>query len=220
MVKTAAIIFDLDGTLLDTLQDIATAANAVLRRHGGVEHPLQNYAGFVGEGVRVLVQRIFPGHQPPPLLDLYCRHFLEAYEDYWDHHCQPYAGIVEMLSQLAAAALPMAVLSNKPHPLVLRFVERYFPDGMFSQVYGERPGVARKPDPTAALDIAGQLRVDPSKMLFVGDTPIDIQTGKAAGMKTAAVTWGFRSPSELVTEQPDLLINHPSELVEHVLASF
>jgi len=220
MAKTAAIIFDLDGTLLDTLQDIATAANAVLRRYGFAEHPLESYSNFVGEGLKVLVKRILPGQHPPHFLELCCRHFLEAYEDCWDLRCRTYDGVVDMLSQLSEANLPLAVLSNKPHSMVLRFVERYFPAGVFSPVYGERQGVARKPDPAAALEIAGQLRIDPSTMLFVGDTPIDIRTGQAAGMKTAAVTWGFRSQSELVREQPDLLINHPSELVEHVLASF
>ena len=220
MANTAAIIFDLDGTLLDTLQDITIAANTVLRRHGFAEHPLESYANFVGDGLKVLVQRILPGKHPQHLLDLYCRHFLEAYEDCWDKHCQTYDGVDEMLSQLSEAAIPMAVLSNKPHAFVLRFVERYFSEGVFSLVHGQRQGVARKPDPTAALDIARQLRSDPEAIFFVGDTPIDIHTGRAAGMKTAAVSWGFRSSSELIKEQPDFLINHPSELFQHVLASF
>lgn len=216
ITNLAAIIYDLDGTLLDTLRDIAETANVVLQQHGFPTHPLEAYATFVGDGLGVLMERILPVNHSAQLREQCCQRFLEVYEHWWDRHSRPYDGVGAMLARLSAAHLPLTVLSNKPHAFTVRMVERFFPEGPFSLVYGQRQGIARKPDPWAALDIARRLHANPAEMLFVGDTPIDIRTGKAAGMKTAGVTWGFRSARELLAERPDFLINHPSELKEHV----
>jgi phosphoglycolate phosphatase len=219
MTTGPSIIFDLDGTLLDTLGDIADTANAVLDHYGFPQHPFDTYRHFVGEGLRLLMQRSLPVSDDEELLNESCRLFLGLYQDRWHLHCRPYPGIVEMLNNLAAYGANMAVLSNKPHEFTVQFIHRFLPANHFSLVYGQRPGIARKPDPAVALTIASHFQVPPQALYFVGDTPIDIRTGKAAAMKTVAVTWGFRPSSELEREHPDLLINHPCQLEQHVISS-
>lgn len=214
-----SIIFDLDGTLLDTLGDIADTANAILDHFGFPQHSFESYRHFVGDGVRMLMRRSLPSDTDEALLHESCRLFLGLYEERWYLHCRPYPGIIEMLDKFAAYGANMAVLSNKPHQFTVKFIERFLPASLFSLVYGQRPGIARKPDPSVALTIASHFQVPPQALYFVGDSPIDIRTGKAAAMKTVAVTWGFRPSSELEREHPDLLINHPCQLEQHVLSS-
>jgi phosphoglycolate phosphatase len=219
MTTGPAIIFDLDGTLLDTLGDIADTANAVLDHFGFPQHSLDSYRHYVGDGLSLLMQRSLPVSGDEALQSESCRLFLKLYQERWHLHCRPYPGIVEMLDKFVACGANMAVLSNKPHEFTLQFVHRFLPGSVFSLVYGQRPGIARKPDPAVALTIASHFQVSPQSVYFVGDTPIDIRTGKAAAMKTVAVTWGFRPSHELETESPDLLINHPCQLEQHVLSS-
>lgn len=219
MATGLSIIFDLDGTLLDTLGDIADTANAVLDHFGFPQHSLDSYRHYVGDGLKVLMQRCLPIGSDEALQSESCRLFLKLYQDHWQLHCHPYPGIVEMLDKLAACGVKMAVLSNKPHEFTVQFVHRFLPGSIFSSVYGQRPGIARKPDPAVALTIASHFQVIPQLVYFVGDTPIDIRTGKAAAMKTVAVTWGFRPSYELEMESPDLLINHPCQLEQYVLSS-
>lgn len=211
-----SIIFDLDGTLLDTLYDIAGTANAVLERHGFPVHAHQEYKRFVGDGLSVLIQRITPPGTEETILNSCYQLFIQLYATNWMNNCRPYNGIEDMLVAIKKQGISVAVLSNKPHAFTKLFVERYFPREAFACVYGQRAGVAKKPDPTVALEIAESLGVRPGEMIFVGDTPIDIRTGKASGMITVAVTWGFRSIHELRKENPDIIINSPMELLQYV----
>jgi len=212
----SSIIFDLDGTLLDTLYDIAETANATLVHHGFPPHPQKEYRRFVGDGLAVLIERISPKATTHTLLESCRQMFLQLYADNWCKNCRPYPGIEDLLSAIVKRSISISVLSNKPHAFTQLFIDRYFPAVPFSPIYGQREGVARKPDPTVALQIAHQQKLLPEKMLFVGDTAIDIRTGKAAAMATAAVTWGFRSADELQREQPDILVNTPLDLLQYV----
>lgn len=212
----SSIIFDLDGTLLDTLADIAETANAVLACHGFPGHPPEAYRHFVGDGMDRLIERITPEGVAGHVHEECCRLFLKLYRENWQKTCCPYPGIVEMLTALEKQRTRMAVLSNKTHAFTTLFVDRFLPGQYFSCVYGHREGFAKKPDPTVAFEIAGKLRVDPANMLFVGDTGVDIKTGKAAGMTTVGVTWGFRGIQELQANNADLIINSPMELLQYV----
>ena len=211
-----SIIFDLDGTLLDTLIDIAVTANAVLASRGFPTHPTDAYKHFIGNGLGMLVQRMVPQGTEEYICKDLKKMFSELYLENWKKNCRQYDGIGNMLKSLQEKDAGLAVLSNKPHAFTTMFVDRYFPKGLFSCVYGQREGVAIKPDPTVALAIAEQLGQNPRDMCFVGDTAVDIRTGKASGMSTIGVSWGFCSIHELQGERPDLIINSPLELLQYV----
>ncbi len=210
-----AILFDLDGTLLDTLDDLADAGNLALAQLGFPPHPREAYKYFVGDGVETLVRRALP---PDRLDEATVREGTErmrqAYAERWACKTQPYPGVPELLDALAARALPMAVLSNKPHPFTQLCVERLLPRWTFAAVVGAQPTMARKPDPAGARAIAAQLGVSPDAVLYLGDTNTDMQTAVAAGMYSVGVLWGFRSADELRASGARTLIAHPLELLE------
>ncbi|HZI09745.1 MAG TPA: HAD family hydrolase, partial [Myxococcus sp.] len=186
-----AVLFDLDGTLLNSLGDIADAMNHALAHHGLPTHPEASYLRFVGEGVKELVRRAVPeGHEA--LLEP----VLAAYRVHYDAHLfdrtAAYPGIPGVLSALEEEGVRLGVLSNKSDGFVKRLVAKLLPGVPFAAVYGERPGIPRKPDPTAALALAAELGVAPRECGFVGDTAVDMDTARAAGMYGVGVTWGFR----------------------------
>ncbi len=205
-----AVLFDLDGTLVDSLADIAGSMNRTLVRRGHPPHRVEAYRGFIGEGVEHLVRRALPGASPDELAQV-----LAAYRaDYLEHlfdGSPPYPGIPELLQALRARGVPLAVLSNKAEPATVKLAEGLFP-GLFAQVRGERPGTPKKPDPTAALALAAALGVAPADCAFVGDTAIDMKTARAAGMVPVGVAWGFR-PEELVPHGAAHVLSHPRELL-------
>jgi len=185
-----AVIFDLDGTLLDSVGDIAAAVNLVLAEVGLPVHPLSAFYQMVGEGAELLLQRaVAPAELRPEWLVRYKALYLQRMYD------QPrvYPGAAAALEQLVAAGLPLAVLSNKPHQATVALVRHYFPVVPWRAVAGQRPDWPRKPDPAAALDLCRQLSVSPSDCWFVGDTSVDLQTARNAGMQPLGVTWGFRA---------------------------
>lgn len=186
-----AVIFDLDGTLVDSLGDIADAMNHALAHHGLPVHPESAYLRFVGEGVKELVRKAVPaGHEAlhEPVLATYRAH----YDTHLFDRTRPYPGVLEVLAALAGQGTRLAVLSNKSDGFVKRLAARLLPGVPFGAVYGERPGIPRKPDPTAALGLAAELGVPPGACGFVGDTAVDMETARAAGMYGVGVTWGFR----------------------------
>jgi len=213
------IIFDLDGTLLDTLEDLAHAGNQVLGDLGFPQHQVESYRYFVGDGLRVLMERIVPSSCPAEEIDRYCERFKEIYSQCWDKHSRPYPGIEKMLARLQQGGLNLAVLSNKPHKFTTTYIDRFFPDCRFAVVFGQREGVPKKPDPAGALEISERLAVRPGDCLYVGDTAVDMQTGKAAGMFTVGVLWGFRDKAELQQNNADLIVKHPMEIVDHVISA-
>jgi phosphoglycolate phosphatase len=211
----SAVLFDLDGTLLNTLEDLADSMNAVLRGHGFPEHPVDAYRYFVGEGTEELVRRTLPSDALGA--ELMHRYLLDLEAEYgrrWAIKTRPYPGIPEMLDALEAQGLPKAVLSNKPDPFTRLTVARLLDPWRFHPVRGARPGVPRKPDPTGALAIAAELGTAPAACLYVGDTSTDMQTATAAGMYPVGATWGFRPAEELTDSGARRLIDHPAHLLE------
>lgn len=215
---TSAILFDLDGTLLDTLEDIADAMNYVLGALGHAAHPLDAYRRFVGEGVRLLVQRALPeAARDERTIERGVALMKERYGTHLFNKTQPYRGIEALLAELDARALPLAVLSNKLDEPTRLLVDHFFGVARFAAVRGQRDGVPRKPDPTAALEIAHELEIAPGEWLYLGDTPTDMQTAASAGMVAVGVAWGFRSPDELVRHGADHVITTPDELCSLLL---
>jgi phosphoglycolate phosphatase len=209
------VIFDLDGTLLDTLEDIAAAMNQALGALGEPQHGLEDYRGFIGEGVRVLAERAAPAlaadaARLEALIEIYRGH----YADQLVGHTRPYPGIDALVDALAARGVPLGVLSNKPDAPTRALVERFFP-GRFRVAWGQREGVPRKPDPTAAIAIAGELGVAPATTFFVGDTGIDMRTAVAAGMVPVGVAWGFR-PEELRATGAARVLERAEELLDYL----
>ena len=208
------VIFDLDGTLLDTLADIGNSANEVLRKLGAPEHPLAAYRDFVGSGVRVLMERILPPElHTPEVCDKCVARFAEIYDQRWNRDSQPYAGVVSLLEELTVRQIPMAVLSNKPQRFTEACVAHYFGRWKFAAVVGQRDGVPRKPDPTSALEIARQIGVAPESCLYLGDTNIDMETARSAGMYPVGAAWGFRSVTELKQSGAAAIAYHPCDVL-------
>ncbi len=211
-MRFRAVIFDLDGTLADTLSDIAEAMNRALAAHDLPTLEPDAYRSLVGEGVERLVERSVPIDQPdlvgPVLEDLkryYTAHMLDK--------TTAYSGVPELLDRLTERGLPMAVVSNKPEPATRSMVERMFDRWRFAAVVGGTDGVPLKPDPTVVLKIASALGVEPSACVYLGDTMTDMQTAVAAGMYPVGVLWGFRDRDELLAHGAKALIEQPLDLL-------
>lgn len=210
-MRFSAAIFDLDGTLIDSLADIGTSMNAALAAHGLPTHPIADYRQFVGEGVEVLTRKA-SGNHPTLQADVLAT-YRGLYAANLFGHTAPYAGVQDLLAELRTLPIQLAVLSNKPHASTQQLVAALFADVPFRAVYGQRIEVPRKPDPTAALAIAADLAVRPMDCVFIGDSAIDMQTANNAGMFAVGVTWGFRSRAELLEFGAHAVIDVPQELL-------
>lgn len=208
-----AVMFDLDGTLLDTLDDIADSANKILTRHGYPTHSNDDYRYFVGDGVRMLVRRVLPeSARSDQLMEKMHREFREEYGRNWKAKTKPYDGVPEMLDGLAARRLKFAVLSNKPDDFTKQCVKELLPMWRFDIVLGHHDRLPPKPDPTGALQIADQLGIAPEKFLYLGDTATDMKTAVRAGMFPVGVLWGFRPLSELKAGGARAIIEKPQDV--------
>jgi phosphoglycolate phosphatase len=207
-----AVLFDLDGTLVDSLADIADALDVVLRELGHPTHSLEAYRRFVGEGARELVRRALPSSASSQLDDALAR-YKARYRTHLVEKTQPYEGIAQLVAELRARGVPLAVVTNKPHDAAIEVVERLFSSGTFEIVLGQKDGVPHKPDPTGPRSILRALDVLPADALFVGDSDTDMRTAFNAGMRAVGVTWGFRARAELEASGAEHLVDHPSEIL-------
>jgi len=209
-----AILFDLDGTLLNTLEDLGDAVNRVLTRAGLPVHSLHAYRHFIGDGVVMLMSRALPEDKRN---DETIRNLVEAFrKDYgenWNVKTKPFEGVPGMLDALVRRRIRMAVLSNKPHAMTRRCIEELLPEWTFEVVLGQRENVPRKPDPSGALEAADHLNLLPKQILYLGDSAVDMLTARAAGMFAVGALWGYRSMDELKGAGAQALIDRPEDVL-------
>ena len=209
-----AVIFDLDGTLLDTLEDLGDAVNRVLSALELPVHPIDAYRFFVGDGVTKLITRALPENKRDAETVQSCLEAFSAdYDRHWNVKTRPYDGVGALLDALTARGLKRAILSNKPHEFTQLCVREFLPKWSFDAVIGQREGVPLKPDPAGALEIARTLGIPPAGFVYLGDTAVDIKTAIAAGMTPVGVLWGFRPAKELRESGAKILIEQPLEVL-------
>ena len=209
-----AVMFDLDGTLADTLTDLVEAGNDLRAAFGHEPLPAETYRYLVGHGAPFLARRALDLAENDPRLDAATQHFRTHLLEHGHKHTKPYPGIAEMLDALVSRGVKLAVLSNKPHDPTVDVVQRVFADWPFVDVRGHRPEAPPKPEPTVALEIAALTGIAPEHWCFVGDSGVDMQTGVNSGICPIGVTWGFREVAELREGGARHLIDEPGQLLE------
>ena len=210
-----AAVFDLDGTLLNTLADLADSGNELLASYGMAPHPEPAFRYFVGNGSRKLMERILPGKSPEQIDEALGR-YKAIYEKHLTAKTMPYAGISETLSALKARGVRMAVCTNKHISAAEALIRKYFPADTFDTFEGDRPGVPRKPDPAHVRIVLEKMGVRPEETVYLGDSGVDMQTAVNAGALPVGVLWGFREKDELMENGAQILLSKPSELLEKV----
>lgn len=208
-------IFDLDGTILDTLEDLCIGMNHALRAHAMPERSLDEVRRFVGNGIRKLVERAVPEGTAAQTIDSVYEAFTVYYAQHCTDHTKPYEGVEQLLRTVRAAGMQTAVVSNKADYAVQTLCADYFP-GMFDAVVGEREGVRRKPCPDSVNTVLEKLGVSPGQAVYIGDSDVDIETAKRAEMPCISVNWGFRTTEFLIEHGAEQILSAPAEL-EHVL---
>ncbi len=207
------VIFDLDGTLLNTIADLGTACNQALQQLGYLQHPIEHYPRLVGNGVNKLIERALPvGEQTETNVQRMRSVFIPYYNEHNCVYTCPYEGIPAVLEALKAQGMLLAVASNKYHAATEKIVQHYFPT-TFDMVLGERTGVPRKPHPQIVEDIRAALGVETAEILYVGDSDVDIRTAQAAGVSHVACTWGFCAEDTLRHEQPEHIAHQPLDIL-------
>ena len=215
-----AAIFDLDGTLVDSLEDIADSVNETLSAHGFPVHPLRSYLHFVGNGSRTLIQRALPQDKASEaLVDEILAEYKERYGQNILHKTRPYDGIMDMLGALRRQGIPMGICTNKHQSAAADIVGGLFPEGMFREVIGDQPGLPRKPDPSKALRMAKHFGAAPEEIAYFGDSNVDMETATRAGFLPIGVLWGFRSKEELIEGGAKVILSHPMEIFDKIVFS-
>ncbi len=216
-----AIIFDLDGTLLNTLADIADSVNRTLAEYHFPIHPSDAYRFFIGSGWKLLVTRALPENQRSEQLIAECvLRSSKIYQDNWNKQTRLYEGIPELLDNLLRKKIPLAVLSNKPHDFMLKCADFYLRKWQFKILMGQRDNFPLKPDPASALEVAKRIGLPPAAFLLVGDSAVDIETAKAAGMHPVGAAWGFRGPQELQESGCHTLVQQPLDILSLLFQCF
>jgi phosphoglycolate phosphatase len=212
-----AFIFDLDGTLIDSLDDLADAVNLMLGQHGYPLQPREVFPQYIGDGVHKLVERALPeSARDAETIAVCTADYQRHYEATWNVKTKPYHGILETLTALRESGMKLAVLSNKPHRFTLLCCEHFFAEGTFDMVLGQRSNVPRKPDPAGVIEIAETLGLTVTDCCYIGDSGIDMETATRAGMLAVGVRWGFRDEEELLAHGAQVLVNSPEELIQLV----
>ncbi len=207
-----AAIFDLDGTLVNSLEDLADATNYALKSFNQPEKELQAFPQMVGEGTRTLIKRALD-NENPELIEKVLLKMREKYMQICLNKTRPYKGLVEVVTEFAKRKIKLAVLTNKDQKMAEKIVSHFF-DGFFQIVKGTTDAVPVKPEPFEALQVLAKLGVKPEETIFVGDSKTDMQTAKAAGIKAVGVSWGFRDKKELTEAGAEKIIDEPSQLLK------
>jgi len=215
MKKYKAILFDLDGTLLDSLNDIANAANRVLSKRQFPAHPVDAYKYFVGDGTKTLFARALPeDKRSDSIIQICMKEFEQEYSKNWNDETSLYPGIEEMLDLIQDHGFKMAILSNKPQEFTQYCVDAFLYKWPFEEVSGFQTSLPPKPDPSAALTIARRMGISPASFLYLGDTGVDMKTAVSAGMYPIGALWGFRSSDELTENGAKVVVDHPLEVAD------
>ena len=218
MKKFRGVIFDLDGTLLDTLDDLADAMNSVLQKHGFPIHAVASYKLFIGHGLRNLVKNALPDtNRDDTTIDKCLEEMKKTYSQHWANKTHIYEGIGELLDELSRMNIKLGVLSNKADNFTKLMVKHFLGKWHFEAVYGEREGMPRKPDPQGAIEISNIMRINPNEIIYVGDSGSDMLTAANAGMFGVGVLWGFRDKQELIENGAKATISHPLEIIALML---
>ncbi len=215
-MKYTLVIFDLDGTILDTLEDLTDGVNYALSECGYPVRTIEEVRSFVGNGIRKLIERALPSDTPEAEIDRVHGIFSPYYKAHCDVKTRPYDGIPEMLQMLRDAGVLTAVLSNKGDFAVQPLIRQYFPD-LFTIAFGERAGIPRKPAPDAVFEILERMGVDKSDTVYIGDSNVDIETAQNAGLPCICVDWGFRDRAQLIEAGADTIVSTPEELLKAII---
>ena len=216
-MEIKAVIFDLDGTLLNSIEDIADANNMMLQEFGHPIHSLKKYVTWIGNGARTLVEASLPLEKRNGNTSHYVNRFEYYYSENLNVKSNLYPNIDKVLDMLTEKHIPFAIHTNKPQHLTQIVVEHYLKNWSFSNVLGQSPRFPRKPDPSGALYLALQLGCPPQNILFVGDSLVDMQTAKSAGMIPMGVSWGFGKPAD--SDNNIKMVHRPQEMIDYLLAN-
>ncbi len=214
MIK--GVVFDLDGTLLATLESIAKSGNEMLKHFSLPEAPVSQYGAFAGDGADVLVERAlrYAGDTTLSHLEEAKKKYRECFKEFCAYHVEPYDGILEMLDGLCEQGIKLAVFTNKPHENAVKLMKEYFPKHPFTHVLGQCDAYPRKPDPKGIFQITSDWGVKCEECIYVGDSDVDMKTGKRANCLTVGVLWGFRTKEELLANGADRVISNPIDLLQ------
>ena len=213
MKKYKGVIFDLDGTLLNTIEDLGDTVNKVLEEFSLPTFTYAEYKLKVGGGIKNLVINSFPENTSQEIIDEGLKLFDLYYEKNYKNKTRPYKGILEVLDELKERGIKLAVNSNKRDDYTKLLVDKFFPDIGFLKVYGDREGVVKKPDPHSALEIAEFMNLEAGEVLYIGDSNVDILTAKNAAMDSVGVLWGFRDREEFNKYGADFIVGDPKEIL-------
>lgn len=213
-----AVIFDLDGTLVDSLADLSDSVNLMLESYGFPTHEMEQYRYFVGNGSKKLMERTLPRDKAASaeFVEEALVKYKAIYKERLLEKTRPYNGVRELLAELKSRGIPLAVCTNKHNDAALTIVKILFAPGTFEEVLGDRPGFPKKPNPATPLEIASHLGVKPDEVAYLGDTSVDMETAVHAGFLPVGVLWGFRPEEELVKSGAKILLKAPLELLEKV----
>lgn len=215
-MKYTAVLFDLDGTLINSLEDLADSANEALRKHGFGTHPTNAYKKFVGNGIRNLIKNALPDGTGDSTIDNILEDYRNIYNQNYVNKTRPYYGIHEMLESLKKLDVKMGICSNKPHKPTNEIVEKVLGKQYFEVIFGEREGVPKKPDPASLIEAAEYLGVEPGQTIYLGDSGGDMESAVRAGMLPAGALWGFRDKEELTRCGGQIILTSPIELVDFI----
>ncbi|MFW5757228.1 MAG: HAD family hydrolase [Bacteroidota bacterium] len=211
------VIFDLDGTLLNTLDDLSESANKVLKKHHLMQHSREDFKRFIGSGARKLIESMLPeDKREDSFIDQLLLEFKTEYGMNCDNKTVPFPGIISLVNLLHEGGIKMTVLSNKPHELTLKCCQSFLPVDMFEEIMGQKEGKPRKPDPTTALELAKRMELEPEEIIFLGDSENDINTALAGGFFPVGVTWGMRTRKQLEDCGTKTIIGMPDELLAFI----